>query len=157
MSSILPLASGIVAASERSLLALGRAEDRNSSGAAFAIRPAIEAQDADPYISRPAEPVAIPVDILQNSTLADITAASLTAAAMYSAVAASVDQNTQVAATNVNPAPAETIVPPLMSSTILASAQAAYAYAQMMQAWLETRSPRPAGVRPARKRGAVKG
>jgi len=151
MSSILPLASGIVAASERSLLSLGRAEDKNSSGAVFAIRPAIASQDADPYVPRPADPVVIPVDILQNSAVADVTAPPLTAAALYSAVASAVDQSAQVAATNLNPAAAATVLPPLMSGNMLASSQAAYAYAQMMQAWLETRSPRPVAARPAPK------
>jgi len=151
MSSILPLASGIVAASERSLLSLGRAEDKNSSGAAFAIRPAIASQDADPYVPRYAEPVVVPVDILQSIALADAAAPPPGAAALYSAVAASVEQSAQVAATNVNAAAAATIPPPLMSGNMPASSQAAYAYAQMMQAWLETRSPRPVAPRPAPK------
>jgi len=149
MSSILPLASGIVAASERSLLSLGRAEDKNSSGAVFAIRPTIASQDADPYVPRYADPVVLPVDILQNIARAH-AAAPLDAAAMYSDVASSVDQGAQVAAANVNAAAAETI-PPLMTDNMLASSQAAYAYAQIMQAWLETKPPRPVVARPAPK------
>lgn len=147
MSSILPLASGIVAASERSLLLLGRTEDKNSSGAAFAIRPAVESQDADPYSARFADPVVLPVDLLQNIALAHAAAPPSDAAALYSAVASSVDQSGQIAAANVNAAAAETMLPPLTGDSMLASSQAAYAYAQIMQAWLETRIPRPIAPR----------
>ncbi len=146
MSSVLPLASGIVAASERSLLSLGRAEDKNSSGAVFAIRPAIATQDAEPDIPRSAEPVVIPVDVLQSIVLADAPTAPLSAAAVYSAVAASVDQGASAAAASVN-AVAETILAPLAVDNLAAWSQAAYAYAQMMQAWQETKGPRPAVAR----------
>jgi hypothetical protein len=147
MSSVLPLALGIVAASERLLLSAGRSADKNSSGALFAIRPAIETQDAEPYFPRSANSVVIPVDVLQNITPADAATAPLSAAAVYSAVASSADQSGQAAVANVNAAAAEASLPPLMSGNMVESSQAAYAYAQMMQAWQETKSPRPAAVR----------
>jgi hypothetical protein len=143
MSSVLPLASGIVA-SERVLVSAGRAEDKNSSGAAFAVRPAVATQDAQPDFPR--EPVVIPVDVLQSMALVDTPTAPPSAAAVYSAVAASVDQGAQAAAAGVN-AVAETILAPLAVDNLAAWSQAAYAYAQTMQAWQETKCPRPAVAR----------
>jgi len=149
MSSVLPLAAGIVAASERSLLTLGRAADKNSSGAVFAVRPPLATQDAEPDVPRSADAVVIPVEVAAKITAAGEPAAPQSAAAAYSAVAAAVGQVTQAAqaaAPNANAA-AEAVPPPLAVANAVASSQAACAYAQMMQGWLETRPPRTAPAR----------
>jgi hypothetical protein len=156
MSSVLPLAAGIVAASERSLLTLGRAADKNSSGAVFAVRPPLETQDAEPDFPRSADAVVIPIEVVQEIT-AEAATAPQDAAAAYSAVAAAVGQLDQAAQTapNVN-AMAEAVPPPL-AANVVASSQAAYAYAQMMQGWMETKPPRPAAQRrPSRPKASPK-
>lgn len=146
MSSVLPLAAGIVAASERSLLTLGRSVDRNSSGAAFAVRPVLEAQDAEPDVPRPAGPVVLPVDVVQHVTPAEFTAVPPNAAAVYAAVAAAAGQTAQAAPPNAD-VDAEAFPPPIAVDNAVASSQAAYAYAQMMQGWMESKPPRPAPAR----------
>ena len=146
MSSVLPLAAGIVAASERSLLMLGRATDKNSSGAVFAVRPTLKAQDAAPDVPRQAGPLVLPVDLVQTATLAELVPAPPNAAAVYAAAAAAAGQIAQAAPPNVDAA-AAAIPPPFAVGNIVGSSQAAYAYAQMMQGWLESKPPRTAPAR----------
>jgi hypothetical protein len=131
MSSVLPLASGI---SNGRLPSAGGVADKNSSGAAFAVKPASAPQDANPDASQPSQPVVVAVNADETPPSPLVT---------YSAAAILADQSARAAVANATAA-AETAAPLLASDDVVAPSQAAYAYAQMMQAWLESRTPRPA-------------
>jgi hypothetical protein len=142
MSSISsPAVSRIVAARERLLLSTGRIAEDNSS--AFAVRPAVAAQDPEPDAPQPGDPVVIAVDAARAGAANEppSPAAGYVAAAQ-AAQAAPPDADTA----NEALAPA--------SYAAATASQAAYTYAQTMRAWLESRPPRTV---PARRLPKPKG
>ena len=123
MSSVLPLASGI---SNGRLPSAGGVADKNSSGAAFAVKPASAPQDANPDASQPSQAVVVAVNADETPPSPLVT---------YSAAAILADQSLRAAVANASAA-AETAAP-LLASDVVAPSQAAYAYAQMMQTLLD--------------------
>jgi hypothetical protein len=121
-------ASRIVTPTER-LLAVGKIGEDNSGDA---VRPAAEAQDPDSDVPPPTDEVIITADAMDAA-----------------AVDALLDSNAEAdrVASRIIDAVSETIplVPAAYNGT--PASQAAYAYAQTMQAWLESKNTRPASPR----------
>ena len=147
MSSVLSLAASLIVAScERPLLSVGGNTDAGANGPVSAARPAVAPRRPEPDAPPPRESVVVVVD--GTNELAPV-------AAIRARPQLSVAVPVMIAAANDTPmlspaANAAVDVLPLAAETIVAPSQAAYAYAQMMQAWLETRSPRPVAARPGR-------
>lgn len=117
--------SRIVTPTER-LTSVGRIADDNPGDA---VRPAAEAQDPDSDTPPPTDEVIITADAAE----AVIAAAEADPVALPDIDV--VEETIPLAPANYNGTPAS---------------QAAYAYAQTMQAWLESKAPRPAVRRPAK-------
>ena len=143
MSSVSSSGASRIVPTERPL-PVGRITADNSSDAPFAVQPAANPQDADPDASQPTDPVAITIDATRvAATNAQPEPAAGYAAALSAAHAAALPPRAEA----VNAA----IPLALASYNGTAASLAAYAYAQMRQAWLESKSPRPAPARqPAR-------
>lgn len=140
--------SRLVGTSDRRLLAVGRNADSNSSGAVFAVKPANTAQDPESDVPPPTDEVVISV----SASTAAATDAPPDAAGPYAEAALAAVK----AARAGSPASAasETIPPAPPAYNASPAAQAAHAYAQTMQAWLESKNPRPApSRRPAKANG----
>jgi hypothetical protein len=118
-------ASRIVTPTER-LLSVGRIADDNPGDA---VRPATEAQDPDSDTPPPTDEVVI------------------TAEAAEAAISAA--EADPVASPNLDVVGATIPLVPASYNGTPAS-QAAYAYAQTMQAWLESKAPRPVVRRPVK-------
>jgi hypothetical protein len=126
MSSVSSSASSRIVTPTERLLAVGRIADDASGDA---IRPATAAQDPDSDTPPPTDEVVITAEAAE----AAIAAAEADPAALPNIDAA--DAAIPLAPANYNGTPAS---------------QAAYAYAQTMQAWLESKNPRPAARRAAK-------
>jgi hypothetical protein len=138
-------ASRSVVTGASSLRAVGRNADDNSSGAAFAVKPAASAQDPESDTSPPADEVIFTADAMDAAAAHELP----DPAAAYSAKVAAA-QAAQTASPDSD-AVSETILPAPAAYNGSPASQAAYAYAQTMQAWLHNKNPRPAAVsRPAR-------
>lgn len=134
-------ASRIVGAAER-LRAVGRNADDNSGDATFAVKPANAAQDPESEASPPADEVVLTADA------ADVVAAEVLPDTMaaYAAAATLAADDDKAVAPNLDVADEMIpLVPAIYNGT--PASQAAYAYAQTMQAWLESKNPRPAAPR----------
>jgi hypothetical protein len=125
MSSVSSASSRIVSPTER-LLAVGRIADDNPGDA---VRPAVGAQDPDSDTLPPTDEVVITADA------AEVAIAAAEAEHVASPNVDVADETIALAPANYNGTPAS---------------QAAYAYAQTMQAWLESKAPRPVVRRPAK-------
>ncbi|MGB6535295.1 MAG: hypothetical protein WBF58_04960 [Xanthobacteraceae bacterium] len=108
---------------ERRLLSAGGVADDNSS--AFAVKPISAAQDPEPDAPPPDDPVVITVDATRVVEAAQIAQAT----------------SPDVDAEN------GTISSTLPDNNVARASQAARAYAQVMQAWLQAKASRPASVR----------
>jgi len=140
MSSVSSSGASRIVAAERPL-PVGRITADNSGSAPFAVQPMANPQDADPDASQPTDPVVITIDatrVVPPEGQPD-AAAVRTAAALSAAHAAEVPLSAEGAS--------EAIPLALASYNGTAASLAAYAYAQMRQAWLESKSPRPAPAR----------
>ena len=148
MSSVLPLAASLlVAATERLSLSVGRNTGEDLSG--LAARPANAAQTVQRDVTLPGDPAVIVVDAVNG--LASPANQTLAASFVtYSAAAISEVHDAQFGSPAANAAAAATL-PLLAGDTIVAPSQAAYTYAQMMQVWLESKSPRSVAARPTPK------
>lgn len=148
MSSVLPLAASLlVASTERVLLSVGRNTGEDSSG--LASRPASATQALQRDVTLPGDPAVIVGDAVNE--LAPATNRTPTVSLVtYSAAATSEVHDAQFASPVANAAAAATL-PLLVGDTIVAPSQAAYTYAQMMQVWLESKSPRSVAARPTPK------
>jgi hypothetical protein len=141
MSSIRAIAaSGNVAATTRPRPAGGLAHD-NSGSAEFAVKPALAGQDPEPDASPAGDPVVITVDSGRTAADAPPNPAKAYAAA---ALTAGVPPSDADAADEIIP------LPPAVYNGTPAS-QAASAYAQMMQAWLDAKTSRSSAARPVPK------
>jgi hypothetical protein len=126
MSSVSSSASSRIVTPTERLLSVGRIADDNPGDA---VRPATEAQDPDSDTPPPTDEIVITAD-----------------AAEAAIAAAEADH---VAPPNVDVA--DDAIPLAPSNyTGTPASQAAYAYAQTMQAWLESKNPRPAARRAAK-------
>jgi hypothetical protein len=121
-------ASRIVAPTER-LLGVGKIAEDNSGDA---VRPAAEAQDPDSDVPPPADEVVITADAIDAAAADALLDPNAQAAQVASQILDAVSETIPLAPAAFNGTPAS---------------QAAYAYAQTMQAWLESKNPRPAAVR----------
>jgi hypothetical protein len=122
MSSVRSLfASSTIAAVERRLRSVGRVADDNSS-AAFAVKPASAAQDPELDASPPDDPVIIADDVTHAVEAAQTAPAT--------------SPDARAANGTIPPAPG--------TCDVTSAAQAAHAYARVMQAWLATKASRPA-------------
>jgi hypothetical protein len=145
MSSVLPLAASLlVASTERLLLTVGRNTGEDSSG--LASRPASATQAVQRDVALPGDPAVIVVDAV-NELAPAANQTPTVSLVTYSAAATSEVHDAQFASPATNAVAAATL-PLLAGDTIVAPSQAAYTYAQMMQVWLESKSPRPVAARP---------
>jgi hypothetical protein len=140
MSSVSSSAASRIAVSgASSLLAAGKNADDNSSGAAFAVKPATSAQDPESDTPSPTDEVVI-------------TADALDAAAIHlQADAAVTIQAAQTAPPNIDAADKPIPLAPAAYDGSPA-AQAAYAYAQTMQVWLDAKTAAKTSRSPAARR-----
>ena len=148
MSSVLPLAASLlVASTERLLLSVGRNTGEDSSG--LASRPAGATQAVQRDVPLPGDPAVIVGDAVNG--LASPANQTLAASFVtYSAAAISEVHDAQSGSLATSAA-AAAMLPLLAGDTIVAPSQAAYTYAQMMQVWLESKSPRFVAARPPPK------
>lgn len=145
MSSVSsPAALRAVGTADRLLHPLGRRADDDSSGAAFAVKPAIASQDPEPDAPAPIDEVIVTVDADGAAADASLQAAETAAAALATAEAVQ-SELPGIDAAN------ETIAPAPTTYSGTPAAQAAYAYAQTMQAWLDAKTPRVLAARRAPK------
>ena len=114
-----------MAALERRLRASAGTADDNSS-AAFAVKPASAAQSPEPDAPLPPDTIVLPHDKARAVESAPAAPATLPDAGAAS----------------------ETIPPAPAAPDVTAAAQAAQAYARVMQAWIKSKAP-PPGRRPA--------
>ncbi len=148
MSSVLPLAASLlVASTERLLLSVGRNTGEDLSG--LASRPASATQAVQRDVTLPGDPAVIVVDAV-NGLAPAANQTPTVSLVTYSAAAISEVHDAQFASPAANAAAAATL-PLLAGDTIVAPSQAAYTYAQMMQVWLESKSPRSVAARPTPK------
>jgi hypothetical protein len=149
MSSVLPLAaSPIVASTERVLLSVGRNAEANFGSPVFAARPADPSQVSEFAALLPSDPAAAVVG--GANTLAPAAANSLPSGPFVAAaVPVFAVHDAQIALPAADAL--ATAVLPLAAESVVAPSQAAYAYAQMMQVWLESRTPRLIAARPVPK------
>ena len=142
MSSVLSLAASyIVASSERVLLSVGRDTDESAGAARFAPRPARAAQTVERAAPPANDSFVVIIDRVNDQAPVAATRALPDAVAAAAVAATSAAPPTSAAAAAVDAAAAG-VLPLLAAETIVAPSQAAYAYAQMMQVWLETKGPR---------------
>ncbi|HEY5063716.1 MAG TPA: hypothetical protein VIJ04_02635 [Xanthobacteraceae bacterium] len=148
MSSVLPLAASLlVASTERLLLSVGRNTGEDSSG--LASRPAGATQAVQRDVPLPGDPAVIVGDAV-NELAPAANRTPTVSLVTYSAAATSEAHDAQFGSPAANAA-AAAILPLLAGDTIVAPSQAAYRYAQMMQVWLESKSPRSVAARPTPK------
>ncbi len=151
MSSVLPLAASyIVASAERVLLSVGRTADENSSGAPSGARPANATQGAPFAALLPGDP-AVVVVVDRVNDLAPAGATRPLSVALVANAAPALSAPPDMPIPSPASAAAAALLPPLAGDTVVAPSQAAYAYAQMMQVWLESRNPRSVAARLAPK------
>jgi hypothetical protein len=130
-------ASRIAVTGASSVLAVGK----NADGAAFAVKPAIAAQDPESDTPSPTDEVDITADAVEAAAAHPPPAP----AAANSAGAAAAEAH-QVVSPSIDPA-SEPIPPAAYNGT--PPSLAAYAYAQTMQIWLKSKTARsPAARRP---------
>ncbi len=142
MSSVLPLAASyIVASAERVLLSVGRTANQDGVGTPFAAQVANAAQGPERVVPAPNNTVVVIIDRLN-----DLAPVAATRPLSDPLVAAATAGNSPAdSAPPISPAAdaaAAALVAPLAGDAMVAPSEAAYAYAQMMQVWLESRSPR---------------
>jgi hypothetical protein len=151
MSSVLPLtASYIVASTERVLLSVGRTANQDGGGTTFAAQLANAAQGPERVAPAPADSVVVIIDRLNDLTPVATTRPLSDPLAAAAGAGISAADSVPLASPAVDAA-AAAFVAPLAGDAMVAPSEAAYAYAQMMQVWLENRAPRQVTARPAQK------
>ncbi len=134
MSSVSSSAASRVVTPTERLLSVGKIADDPGN----AVRPATEAQDPDDDTPPATDEVVITAEAAE--------AAALVPELAVATAAISAAQDDEAASPNVDVADEMIPLVPAAYNGSPAS-QAAYAYAQTMQAWLESKNPRPASVR----------
>ena len=150
MSSVLPLAASyIVASAERVLLSAGGTANQNGGGTTFAAQLANAAQGAERAAPAPNDSVVVIIDKVNDLT--PVAGTRPLSDPLVAAITGSSTPDSAPVASAAADAAAAALVSPLAGETMVAPSEAAYAYAQMMQVWLESRSPREVTARPAPK------